>query len=249
MKHAIEYRYLKDFLRERRVSFQVKDWSDRHKDSDLIVFHDDLEVEENAAFPVSGNAISSLGAFSYLRSAFLPKSRIGRYCSIAPRVTFVGGRHPYEWVTTSLFAYGDNVAIYDERDYPAVKRPSKPEKVTVGHDVWIGENVVLGRNITIGHGAVIAGGSVVVKDVQPYEIVGGNPARHIKYRFPEGIRNLLLESSWWRFHLKDFAGMDITSPESFAKEVIKRESNGDIQPYWPVVTKASELVELIPSKV
>lgn len=137
------------------------------------------------------------------------------------------------WVTTSLFAYGDNVAIYDERCYPAGKRPSKPERVIIGNDVWIGENLVLGRNITIGHGAVIAGGSVVVKDVQPYEVVGGNPARHIKFRFPEGMRNLLLESSWWRFHLKDFEGMDITNPESFAKEVIRRESSGDIQPYWP----------------
>ena len=243
MKHKIEYRHLKDFFRERRITFQVKDWSDRHKDSDLIIFDSDLEIEENTAFPVGVN-INSLGAFSYLRSVFLPGSKIGRYCSIASRVSFVGGRHPYEWATTSLFTYGNNVAIYDEREYPAVKRPVKPEKVTVGHDVWIGENVVLSRNISIGHGAVIAGGSVVVKDVQPYEIVGGNPARHIKFRFPEAIRNLLLESSWWRFHLKDFEGIDITNPETFAKEIIKRESNGDIQPYWPTVTTASELLEL-----
>ena len=70
-------------------------------------------------------------------------------------------------------------------------------KVSIGHDVWIGERAIIIDGLTIGTGAIIAAGAVVVKDVEPYSIVGGVPAKHIRFRFEEEVRTKLLNSKWW----------------------------------------------------
>jgi acetyltransferase-like isoleucine patch superfamily enzyme len=116
---------------------------------------------------------------------------VGKYCSIAPGVVFVVGRHLIENVSTypfkALFVKGGKA---DDEVAP-------PEFITIGNDVWIGSRALIVANVSIGHGAVVAAGAVVVKDVPPYAVVGGVPANMIKMRFgPERIQELL-DLKWW----------------------------------------------------
>jgi acetyltransferase-like isoleucine patch superfamily enzyme len=112
---------------------------------------------------------------------------IGNYCSIAKNVQiFLGGNHHTEWVTTFPFDLGDS------------SRKSKGD-VIIGNDVWIAANVTIMSGVTIGDGAVIANNSHVVNNVEPYSIVGGNPAKLIKYRFTEEQIKKLLEIQWWHW--------------------------------------------------
>ena len=119
---------------------------------------------------------------------------IGAFCSIANRVSIGGVRHPTEFVSTSpvFLSHKDSVkAKFAGHDYLPVVR------TVVGNDVWIGEGAFLKAGITIGDGSVIGMGAVVTKDVAPYSIVGGNPARLIRLRFEQEIVDVLLKMKWW----------------------------------------------------
>jgi acetyltransferase-like isoleucine patch superfamily enzyme len=125
-----------------------------------------------------------------------PPVHIGRYCSIHETVTLVtGSEHPTDAVSTFLFYWKLGVGT--------------PEKIgnrgpiTIGNDVWIARDALILSGVTIGDGAVIAARAVVTKDVAPYEIVGGSPARHIRWRFDTDIREALLEIAWWEWPVAD----------------------------------------------
>jgi acetyltransferase-like isoleucine patch superfamily enzyme len=120
---------------------------------------------------------------------------IGNFCSIATNVNiWLGGNHRSDWVTTYPFGH-INQDIFN--NFNGVGHPSTKGDVIIGNDVWIGHNVTILSGVTIGDGAVIASNSHVVKNVEPYSLVGGNPAKFIKYRFtPEQIEKLL-EIKWW----------------------------------------------------
>lgn len=113
-----------------------------------------------------------------------PEIKIGRYTSIGKNLQFVFTHHDYTATST----------------HPLFSKEYSRGHVTIGHDIWIGLNVTLMDNITIGHGAVVGASSVVTKDVPPYAIVVGNPARIVKYRFTPEIIERFLRSEWW---LKD----------------------------------------------
>ena len=120
---------------------------------------------------------------------------VGNFCSIASNVDcYLGGNHRIDRVTSYPFGhiYKDVFNKFDGNGYPVTKGD-----VIIGNDVWIAENVRLMSGITIGDGAVIANNSHVVKNVEPYSIVGGNPAKLIKYRFNEEQIKKLLEIKWW----------------------------------------------------
>jgi hypothetical protein len=87
--------------------------------------------------------------------------------------------------------------------------------VTIGNDVWLGETALLKRGVSIGDGAVIAARAIVTRDVPPYAIVAGAPARVVRYRFPEPIIERLLRSAWWRFGPDQLQPLDVRDPESF----------------------------------
>ena len=120
--------------------------------------------------------------------------RIGSFCSIANNVIIGGAMHPINWVSMSpVFYYGrDSV----KKKFSEFKRDPDKETV-VGHDVWIGHGAHIKQGVTLGTGSVVGMGSVVTKDVPPYSIVGGNPARVIRMRFDEDVTNQLLKSEWW----------------------------------------------------
>lgn len=123
------------------------------------------------------------------------KCIIGKFCSIATNVTvYLGGNHRTDWVTTYPFGH-IHTNIFNS--FNGIGHPATKGDVIIGNDVWIGENCVIMSGVSIGDGAVIANNSHVVKNVEPYSIVGGNPAKTIKYRFTEEQRRKLLEIKWW----------------------------------------------------
>lgn len=120
---------------------------------------------------------------------------IGAFCSIASKVSIGGVRHPVEYVSTSpvFLSHKDSVkAKFSSHDYLPVVR------TTIGNDVWIGEGVFVKAGVTIGDGSVVGMGAVVTKDIAPYSIVVGNPARLIRYRFEQDIIDALLKMEWWK---------------------------------------------------
>jgi acetyltransferase-like isoleucine patch superfamily enzyme len=123
------------------------------------------------------------------------KLYIGNFCSIASDIKiFLGGNHRHDWVTTYPFGH-----IHQDifNNFNGEGHPTTKGDIIIGNDVWIGQNTTIMSGIKIGDGAVIANNSHIVKDVEPYSIVGGNPAKLIKYRFtPEQI-DKLLRIKWW----------------------------------------------------
>lgn len=128
---------------------------------------------------------TSIGSYSNILNA-----TIGKFCSVSYFVTVGATRHPYERISMHSFTYNKTFGFVDFN-----KRLEEP--VTIGNDVWIGASSVILPNVTIGDGAVIGAGAVVTKDVPPYAIVGGCPAKIIKYRFNENIINRLLKLKFW----------------------------------------------------
>lgn len=120
--------------------------------------------------------------------------KIGKFCSIAENVKILlDGNHRIDWVST--YPFGD---IF--KDIPLNPgHPAGKGDMEIGNDVWLGIDVLILPGVKIGDGAVIAAGSVVTKNVREFEIVGGNPAKHIKFRFNDEQINELKKISWWNW--------------------------------------------------
>jgi phosphonate metabolism protein (transferase hexapeptide repeat family) len=138
-----------------------------------------------------------MGDYSYVvHDAQIIYATIGRFCSIASHTRVNPGNHPLDRVALNHFtyrasAYGlgpDEAGFFDWR---------RGRRVTLGHDVWLGHGVIVLPGVSIGTGAAIGAGAVVTKDIPPFAIAVGNPARVIRFRFPEQIRAALLEIAWW----------------------------------------------------
>ncbi len=124
-----------------------------------------------------------------------PVVRIGRYCSVGRNCTFVMSHHTADRVSTTpaLLPPGGGGWPHGRGNRTSFCRGD----IDIGSDVWIGANVTLMDGIAIGHGAVVAAGAVVTRVVPPYAIVGGNPARLIRHRFPPHQVEGLLAAAWW----------------------------------------------------
>lgn len=118
---------------------------------------------------------------------------IGKYCAIHHRaVIFHGGNHRLDWIGVKNSRWEDGDWVHAPGGAPISRGP-----VVIGNDVYIGYEALVMSGITVGDGAVLAARACVTKDVRPYEIVGGNPARHIGWRFDEPTREALLRIRWW----------------------------------------------------
>jgi acetyltransferase-like isoleucine patch superfamily enzyme len=120
---------------------------------------------------------------------------IGSFCSIADRcVVFLGGNHRTDWITTFPFPF------FAER-WPSAEgiagHPATNGDVSIGNDVWIGSNATILSGVTVGDGAVVAANACVTRDVPPYAIVAGNPARVVRHRFAPEVVEALLAIRWW----------------------------------------------------
>ena len=141
---------------------------------------------------------SSIGRFTYVSDARIVNCTIGRYTSIGPKVIAEGlGRHPVQYLSTHPVFYSKLAQAgitFSNDNYFEELLP-----VTIGNDVWISAGATILDGVRIGDGAIIAAGAVVVRDVEPYSIVGGVPAKLIRYRFNDETIANLLEIKWWEW--------------------------------------------------
>lgn len=139
---------------------------------------------------------ASLGLFSYVNQAIVRNCVIGRFCCIGFEAVVGGlGRHPSRWLSTHPAFYstiGQSGMSFVDHNYFDELLP-----VTIGNDVWIGARAIIMDGVTIGDGAIIAAGAIVVKDVEPYTVVGGVPATKIRSRYDQAITSSLLDIRWW----------------------------------------------------
>ena len=145
---------------------------------------------------------TSIGRYTKVRNA-----EIGRYCSISWDVTIGAVSHPMKSLSSHASFFRKKFGLCSTDEYLTHK------KVIIGNDVWIGCNVVIMPGVHIGDGAVLGGGGIITKDVKPYEVVVGNPAKHLKYRFSDEIIDFMLRLKWWDWDDKDIKNnIELFSP-------------------------------------
>lgn len=164
---------------------------------------------------------SKIEGYTYIGpSTVLTHTNVGKYCSISSDCVIGMGEHPTDTVSTSPVFYSRNNCLktcFTEIPFEEYKN------TIIGNDVWIGSHVMVKCGVTIGNGAVIAAGAVVTHDVEPYAIVGGVPARMIKYRFDADTRVQLQEIAWWEWpdeKVRKFAAFFV-EPGKLITEVMK----------------------------
>lgn len=133
----------------------------------------------------------------------LSKVKIGKFCSIGPNSNIALGKHPsHTFVTTHTFGFdnidlGIGLKFLETSKFEGSSYACDKYYLNIGNDVWVGKNVTFLSGINIGDGAIVAAGAVVTKDVEPYSIVGGLPAKEMRKRFSEEEIEFLLDFKWW----------------------------------------------------
>lgn len=202
--------FIKNWLKQYLLRYKVRDKAKINRTSlvNNVIFEGHNTLMKKV---IVSNSFIGVGTYINDESKIY-NCKIGRYCSIADNVCVVLGQHPinefasmypaFYYDTTSQLSF----TFHRGRPLYACKRiPTGETKynVVVGNDVWIGSHVLILGGITIGDGAVIAAGAVVTKDVEPYSIVGGVPAKIIKYRFNKDEIEELLLKKWWNIPFED----------------------------------------------
>lgn len=197
-----------------------------------------LEAPVNFHRAIRMKKKTRVGAFTYLNNGFIDQCRsIGRYCCIGQEVRIGEPNHPIDWLSTANFQYNST----EFADHPAANnyKAISPKirgkhfagaPVTIGNDVWIGARVTILREVTVGDGAIIAAGAVVNKDVPPYAIVGGVPARVLRFRFDDATIRALQEVEWWKYSPNQLSGIDFSQVPEAIYAVREMNSRG-VPPY------------------
>ena len=162
---------------------------------------------------------SSIGKYSYIgNNSFVADTEIGNFTSISTDCYIGGATHPLDWVSTS--------SVFHKWENIMKKNFARNEfeifaKTTIGNDVWIGNRVMIKAGLTIADGAVVGMGSVVTKDIGPYEIWAGNPARFIRKRFDDETAENLRKTEWWNKSDEEIEkiAVNITEPKKFIEEM------------------------------
>ena len=190
-------------LRRRGIKFSPG-LADLPKNAQLV-----LEEGASLGSVTMDFASLSIGAMSYIRSSaeLLNIARVGRFCSIGSGVILGQDRagHPLDWVSTHPFQHGRAELSYDARKPP----------LEIGHDVWVGREAMLLEGIVVGTGAVVAARALVTRDVPPYAIVAGAPAKIIRYRHGAEVIQGLLDSAWWKAPVSSLLELPLNQPEPF----------------------------------
>lgn len=192
----------------------------------------------------------SIGAFTYINAhGHFYGTKIGRYCSLANWIISGPGEHDTSGFSTHPFSFdwpdvAGGLGSFEEYRKILVKQPvdwvpapAASNAIAIGHDVWIGTRVVILKGVTIGHGAVIAAGAVVTRDVAPYTIVGGVPAKPIRRRLEESVANALLELEWWNYDMSAVSNrVDYRQPMQVVDFMRSARDKGELQKFRPTTT-------------
>lgn len=148
---------------------------------------------------LSSGGYLSVGDYSFIGQCNIASRKdapviIGKYCAIASGTSFISGNHPVDYpaVTYPLQAILNTKDAGEQYGHMANRKP-----ITIGNDVWIGRGAIILKGVTVGDGAVIGAGAIVTKNVAPYSIVGGSPAKEIRKRFSDNKIKKLLDLKWW----------------------------------------------------
>jgi acetyltransferase-like isoleucine patch superfamily enzyme len=194
-----------------------------------------------------------LGAFSYAVSGFYFGCRIGRYCSFGEQIQIGRHPHPMHWVSTSPFFYWqykdvldqqlpDGIELNVHKDFKRSGPPVTAKLTVIGNDVWIGHGAFILPGVHIGDGAVIAAMSVATKNIPPYAVVAGSPAKVVRYRFPEEQIEALQASKWWEFAPWQMKGAQVDDIPAFLEFIAKLRSTGE-SVYAPEKIKLYGLID------
>lgn len=198
---------------------------------------------------------TTYGAYSYAqKSAAIFNTDIGNFCSIGHCAVIGPFEHPLDNLSTHPFTFGGTKMFMNDDFYPSIKgyEPTGRERVRtlIGSDVWIGANAVVLRGARIGHGAVVAAGAVVKGDVPPYAIVGGVPAKIIRYRFAPEVIERLLSSAWWEFALErsKFGDISYSDISGTLDRIEFLKANGQLRKLKDVKIAKRQPVKPAPSR-
>lgn len=201
---------------------------------------------------ISPGATLDVGAFCNLSGGRLNNLRTGRYCSIADGVSIGSHEHPTDWLTSSRTAYYPQVNNWHRIMLgetaqglgTRIKTLSGTcPMTTLGADVWIGQGAFLKSGVTVGAGAIIGARATVVKDVPPYAIVVGTPARVIRLRFPDAVVERLVASTWWQYSIYDLFDAPLNDPMRALDRIEERCAAGTLWPYVGPVFTATDLAD------
>lgn len=162
--------------------------------------------------------------YSYVaNNSHLINCKIGKFCSIGPFVKIGLGKHPIDRFSTSPIFYSTKNPL--RINLVSQDTFKEFEEVSIGNDVWIGANAIIMDGVKIGDGAIVAAGAVVTKDVPDYAIVGGVPAKIIKYRFEESIIQKLKAVKWWEMDLNRLNNYEreFENIELFLNKIMEKE--------------------------
>jgi phosphonate metabolism protein (transferase hexapeptide repeat family) len=174
----------------------------RHNDEPHIHKSAELKNTSMGKYTVVGERVVlrevTAGDFTYFeRHAEGIYAELGKFCSVAANARINALEHPLERLTMHKITYRPNEFFRLHGIDQEFRARRQAKRVVIGHDVWIGHAAVILPGVKIGTGAVIGANAVVRHDVLPFEIVGGVPAKRIRFRFPEDIQQRILASTWW----------------------------------------------------
>lgn len=139
-----------------------------------------------------------IGDYSYLsRGSEAIYTTVGKFTAIASNVRVNALGHPMDRISQHNITYRPNEYFVDAKIDKGFRASRQAKRVLIGNDVWIGHGVIILPGISVGHGAVIAAGAVVTKNVEPYAVMAGVPAKRIKWRFKKSIRERIIALGWW----------------------------------------------------
>lgn len=183
----------------------IPEWNIKHKLKQIDFSYDSLDVNPMLTKLTLKDSIQQfrweVGNHTYgtplIMESRMAGLKIGKFCSIGPGVTIILGNHITNTATTYPFS---SLSLF----WPGARRNSIEDHdtkgpVIIGNDVWVGKNATIMSGVRIGDGAVIAANSVVTKDIRPYSIVGGNPAKLLRMRHSDSIIEALLQIKWWNW--------------------------------------------------